>query len=117
MNLRKWWYNNRRGIQDIVIGFNRIMVRLADSGIRLMIIGIIINAVSTHFYPEFPERFPILYQWFDGWLQFGEFVFKGALGTIYSIFTGNIKEFFPKYQEAFWDLWNQAMHWLSTITF
>lgn len=73
-------------IRKLELGFRRLergLDRVSRNVIRLMIIGIILNIVAS-LYPEFSERFPIIYGWFDGWLQFGEFEVKAGLGCIYS---------------------------------
>lgn len=66
-----WWSNN---YQQIDVKVKRWAKKL-DSGFekfakivsRLIIIGVILNIVASYFYPEFPERFPIIY----GWLMVG----------------------------------------------
>lgn len=116
-SLRDWWHNNRYNVIYAFDSFVRGIDRIAANILRLMIIGVIINVVASHFYPEFPERFPVIYGWFDGWLQFGEFLFKTALGGIYSFFTGNWNEFLPECQAEIEVLCKQFLNWLSTLTF
>ena len=112
-NLRNWWNNNHK---NIIPAIDRGITRIGNNIVRLMAIGIILNIVSV-IYPEFPERFPVIYSWFDGWLQLGEFAIKGSLGIIYSFFTGNLAEFWGEYTSEFNALWQQFVTWLSSLHF
>ena len=119
--IKTWWSNNHepveQNVEQSVRRLGRGFNRLARNITRLMIIGVILNIVASYFYPEFPERFTIIYGWFDGWLQFGEFAVKAALGGIYSLFTGQWSEFWAEYNEAFQELLQQFTNWLSNIHF
>lgn len=84
---------------------------------RYIVIGIILNIVAAYFYPELPKRIPIIFGWFDGWMQFGEFAVKLALGFINAFFHGNAIEFFGDVGEQFQVMWTQFVNWLSTIHF
>lgn len=116
-----WWSNNYQQIKVKV----KQWAKKLDSGFekfakivnRLIIIGVILNIVASYFCPEFPERFPIIYGWFDGWLQLGEFAFKATLNGIYALFTGHWSEFWTKYNLAFQQLLQQFINWLSNIHF
>ncbi len=119
--LRTWWNNNHRSFErDITNGLINFLAginRIGDNVIRLIIIGIIVNIIANYFWPEFPERFPVIYGWFDGWLQFGEFAVKAALGGVYSFFTGQWSEFWTEYSNEFHALLQQLGNWLSTLRF
>lgn len=119
-NIKNWWINNHLQIkQDLERSIRRLdhwFDRLVANTVRLMIIGVIINLV-TSFYPDFKNRFPAIYGWFDGWLQFGEFVSRAALSGIYSFFTGNWTEFWTEYNEAFQELLHQFTNWIGNIHF
>ena len=119
--IRTWWNNNHEQVeQNVEQGGRRLdrgFNRLARNITRLMIIGVILNVVARYFYPDFPERFPAIYGWFDGWLQLGEFAVKAALSGIYSLFTGRWSEFWAEYNEAFQELLQQFTNWLGTLHF
>ena len=116
-NIRNWWYNHRTDVELAVLDFWEGFDRISHNITRFMVIGVILNIVVSKLYPEFSQRFPVIYGWFDGWLQLGEFVLKGALGGIYSFFTGNFNEFWTKYDLAFQELLHQFSSWLSTLSF
>lgn len=119
--IRTWWSNNHeqveenveQGVRRLIRGFDRVARNIT----RLMIIGVILNVVASYFYPDFPERFPVIYGWYAGWLQFGEFAVKAGLNGIYSFFTGHRSEFWNEYNEAFQELLQQFTNWLNTIHF
>lgn len=111
--MRNWWNNNHN---KIIPALDRGITRIGNNIVRLAAIGIILNLVSV-FYPELPERFPVIYDWFDGWLQLCEFALKGSLGFIYSLFTGDVVEFWAEYTDAFKTLWQQFVDWLSSLHF
>lgn len=116
-NVRNWWNTIRQDLRESFRRLARFFDRLARGTFRMMAIGVILNVVASYFYPAFPEKFPILYAWFNGWLQLGEFLFKVGLGSLYSIFTGNFGEFWVEYGEALKELVAQFTQWLATIHF
>lgn len=95
----------------------RVMRDLGRNIVRLVTLGVLVNIVATSFYPEFPERFPVIYGWFDGWAQFGEFAVRAVLGGGYAFFTGNWNSFWAEYATAFHELLHQFTQWLATIHF
>ena len=119
--IRTWWDNNYYQVeQNVVDGVGRFcdgVENLARNIVRWMIIGIILNVIAKYFYPDFPERFPTIYGWFDGCIEFGEFMFKVALRGIYSIFTGHWSEFWTDYTETVQNLLQQFTNWITTIHF
>lgn len=112
-----YWTTRNITMHDVIDGVSDFIDRICSNCVRLMVIGIILNIVSAHFYPEFAERFPILYGWFDGWLQLGEFAIKAALGTINAIFTGTWSDFYASYNVAFQEMWAQFVNWVGQIHF
>lgn len=112
--IRTWWNNNHNNIVPTLV---RGIDRIVNNIVRLIVIGIILNVVSAYFYPDFPERFPTIYAWFDGWVQLGEFAIKASLSFIYSFFTGNLTEFWTEYTDAFNTLWQQFTTWLGSLHF
>ena len=119
--IRTWWNTNHANIeQDVIEGTRRIgrgMDRISRNIGRLILMGVIINVISNYFYPEFATRFPIIYGWFDGWLQLGEIALKAGLGGIYAFFTGNFSEFWSEYSSAVNEAIQQFVNWLSMIHF
>jgi hypothetical protein len=120
-NVRNWWNNNHQQVQqDARQAFRRLdrwFGRLGRNIFRLMVIGVILNVIASYLYPEFPKRFPIIYGYFDGWLQFGEFAIKAALGGLYAFFTGNFSKFWAEYNAAFHELLHQFTQWMAMIHF
>ena len=119
--IRTWWNNNHTNIEHDVEQETRRFVRginrIADNIARLIIIGVIINVIASYFYPEFLERFPVIYGWFDGWLQLGEFAVKAGFAGIYALFTGHWSEFWAEYSSATTELIQQFVNWLGTLHF
>lgn len=119
--IRTWWNNNHATIeQDLLEGTRRLgrgLNRISRNIGRLIFMGVIINIIASYFYPEFPERFPIIYGWFDGWLQLGELALKAGFGSIYAFFTGNFSEFWTEYSSAVNEAIQQFVNWLSLIHF
>ena len=119
--LKNWWNNNyatvRQEVADETRRAFRRIDRIAGNISRLILMGVIVNVIASYFYPEFPERFPIIYGWFDGWLQLGELALKAALGGTYAFFTGNFGEFWAEYSNAANEAIQQFYNWLSLIHF
>ena len=119
--IRTWWANNHTAIeQNVVEGTRRLgrrMDRITQNIGRLILMGVIINVIASYFYPEFPTRFPIIYGWFDGWLQLGELALKAGLGGIYAFCTGNFSKFWTDYSNAVNEAIQQFYNWLSLIHF
>ena len=119
--LRNWWNNNHALVrQEVAEGTRRAfrrIDRIAGNIGRLILMGVIINVIASYFYPEFPERFPTIYGWFDGWLQLGELALKAGIGGTYAFFTGNFGEFWAEYSKAVNEAIQQFYNWLSLIHF
>ncbi len=116
-NINDRFANVFRLLRNMLSWFVDLLDWLSINIMRFAMIGILLNIISSNFYPEFPSRFPIIYGWFDGWLQFLEFGAKAAVGTVYSFFTGNLSEFWPEYTASFDSLKYQFVTWLSLIHF
>lgn len=104
-------------IRRVLIGLWNFFDRIGTGIIRCMIIGLILNIVAKNFYPELTERFPIIYGWFDGCMQLGEFAVKSALGWLYALFHGEGSNFYHEISTNFEELLNQFATWLSMIHF
>ena len=119
--LRNWWNNNHAAVrQEVADGTRRAfrrMDRISGNIGRLILMGVIVNVIASYFYPEFPERFPIIYGWFDGWLQLGKLSLKAGIGSTYAFFTGNFDEYWAEYSNAVNEAIQQFYNWLSLIHF
>ncbi len=93
--------------------------RLSRGIVRCAVIGLILNVIVAYFYPELPEKIPVIYGWYDGWLQFVEFTFKAALGYInaFSHGTDEALKFLGELSNECQNGWMQFVNWLSTIHF
>ena len=58
-------------LEMLVRGMAHSFNRLARNIGRLMIVGIILSIVAGYFCPDFADKYPVIYGWFTGWLQFG----------------------------------------------
>ena len=89
---KKWWQENkttkRNGCINILTDVNTIIEKFGRFTAKMMFIGIILNIIAAC-HPGFTLRFPTIYGWFDGWLQFGEFVIKTTLKGLYSVFSNH----------------------------
>lgn len=102
---------------DLLKKLNPIVNRLIKSIVRMITIGVICNIIASSLWPEFPEEHPAIFGWFDGWLQFGEFVYKSFFKGIYAIFIGNFKGFRIEFANEVKELFHQFVNWLSTLKF
>lgn len=116
----EWFSDNIPAIVETMRAVSQRVVRALDRlvgcVVRLAIIGVIANVV-VHFCPEFGQRFPVIYGWFDGWTQFVEFAVKGALAGINALFRGNFNEFYVQYHNATGEILSQFANWLNSIHF
>ena len=118
------WWNSKgsseaqniwRKIRNVARRGERALIRISRRIVRLMVIGFIINIVTNYFYPEFSTRFPVIYSWFDGWLQLGEFAVKGGIKLVYSVFTGNFSSFYSSYTAEYHEMVQRFISWLANI--
>ncbi len=107
---------HRDAIED---GFHwfRAMARRVARFIWLMAaVGLLLNVVATY-VPEFTERFPVLYAWFDGWLQVAEFVVRTGVTAINALFTGHWMRTASEFSGALAEGVSQFVEWLGTVRF
>ena len=91
--------------------------RLSHGILRGLIIAIILNVITSYFWPELPETIPTIYEFFNGFLTVGEFLYKTALGGIAAIFNGTFFEFGDTVMVEIGEMWNAFCTWISTIGF
>ena len=85
--------------------------------LRGLIIGIALNIIASYFWPELPETIPTIYEFFNGFVTFTEFMYKAALGGIAALFSGNFMEFGNTMMVELGELWNAFTAWISAISF
>lgn len=91
--------------------------RLSRGILRGLIIAIVLNIITSYFWPELPETIPTIYEFFNGFLTVGEFLYKSALGGIAALFNGTFFEFSDAMMAEIGEMWNAFCTWISTIGF
>ena len=109
--------NTKKNERHTVDYFMYFFDRLGSGIVRCATIGIILNIVVAYFYPELPERIPIIFGWYDGCMQLAEFSMKSALGMINAFFHGEAIGFYGEVREQLQVMWAQFVNWLSAIHF
>lgn len=104
-------------LSNIASAIAKFAELIGNAIFRGIVIGIILNVVAAYFYPELPERIPVIFGFYDGFMQFGEFAVKYALGFVNAFFNGNAIEFYGEINTQFQAMWIQFLNWLSTIHF
>lgn len=97
-------------VNRVAHGINRI----GRAFMRLMAIGLILCVVAS-LCPGFEEKYPVLFGWYTGFLELGEFAVRSALKFIYSLFTGDVVDFWQTYQGEASDLEEGFLEWLRNI--
>ncbi len=90
------------------------IARMITSGI---IIAIALNVITANFWPELPDTIPTIYEFFNGFLVLGEYLFKVAIGGLASIFNGSFFEFSAMNSEEISAMWNAFWNWANGIKF
>lgn len=113
------WRKCQRTIKQTVLFVWKVVKNTVKKFIKIDIMffvaGIIINAIICKIFPKFPEGFPVLYGWFNGWVQFNLFVIKSVVNGMYSIFTGDWKEFWEQLTKTFREMIAQFVSWVNNI--
>lgn len=91
--------------------------RLGRGILRGLIIAIVLNVITRFFWPELPETIPTIYEFFNGFLTVGEFLYKTALGGIAAIFNGTFVEFGDAMMVEIGEMWSAFCTWISSIGF
>ncbi len=82
-----------------------------------IVVAIILNVITKHFWPELPTKIPTVYGFFNGFLTLTEFFYKTALGGIAAIFNGTFSEFSLGVGAEIKEMWNAFCTWMSSIKF
>ena len=97
--------------------FNRKLDALCKSLLFGIVVAIILNVITKHFWPELPTKIPTVYGFFNGFLTLAEFFYKTALGGIAALFTGTFSEFSLGVRAEILEMWNAFCTWMSSIHF
>lgn len=113
--IKAQWKKQDEKINTILKMIDHILQKLIRFILKMVIFGIICNIIASSFWPEFPKEHPAIFGWFDGWLQFGEYVYRALFKGIYAILTGNFKGFKIEFVEEFKELFKQFVNWISML--
>ena len=102
-------------IKQVLYFIWKVIKKLVKIDIIFLIIGIIINSIICKIFPKFPGGFPVLYGWFDGWVQFNLFIVKSFVNGIYSISEGNWSGFRLEFHQKFHEMVIQFVKWVNNI--
>ena len=91
--------------------------RLFRGFTRGLIIAIILNILAHFFWTDLPVTIPTIYEFFNGFLTVGEFIYKSALGGIAAIFNGNYLEFADSMMVEIGEMLEAFCAWISSIGF
>lgn len=93
----------------------KVIKKLVKIDIVFLIIGIIINSIICKIFHKFPDNFPIIYGWFDGWVQFNLFIVKSFVNGVYAISEGNWSEYRYEFHNTFHKMVIQFVEWVNNI--
>lgn len=86
---------------------------------RLVVIAFLVSILG-HYCPEVASKFPVVFQFFNGVIEFFNFILITTLKGIKALCTLNFREFNLLSSEVsrnFWILLSQFSNWISQITF
>lgn len=102
-------------IKTVLYFIWKVIKKLVKIDITFFIIGIIINSIICKIFNKFPDNFPVVYGWFDGWVQFNLFIVKSFVNGVYAISKGNWKEFHLEFHQIFHKMIIQFVEWVNNI--
>ncbi len=123
-NLNGFWTKNKRSILNFVMKYIKVIcnlmkkfiVKFIKIAMILAVIGVVINVlVERGLLAKFPENWPVVYQWFNGWENLVKFGIKTIVNGIYSIFTGKWREFHTENKKEIIQLINSFINWINAI--
>lgn len=123
-NLNGFWTKNKRSILNFVMKYIKVIcnlmkkfiVKFIKIAMILAVIGVVINVlVERGLLAKFPENWPVVYQWFNGWETLVKFGIKTIVNGIYSIFTGKWREFHTENKKEIIQLINSFINWINAI--
>ena len=85
--------------------------------LRMAIIIAILLNVATYFWPALPTKIPMIYNFFQFFLDIGEVMLKLLLGIIPSIFKWNMLEFLQSAGNEIIEILKAFWTMVSTIRF
>ena len=123
-NINGFWTKNKRSILNFVMKYIKVIcnlmkkfiVKFIKIAMILAVIGVVINVlVERGLLAKFPENWPVVYQWFNGWETLVKFGIKTIVNGIYSIFTGKWREFHTENKKEIIQLINSFINWINAI--
>lgn len=118
VNKIKAWFTTKSQkitLEDLCQRLEKAIVRFARLVGKMFIMGIILNIIASSFWPELPEKCPVIFGWFNGWVQLVEFLYETLLKGIYAFFTGEFAEFRQEVVQTGSELFNQFLSWLASL--
>ena len=123
-NVNGFWTKNKRSILNFVMKYIKVIcnlmkkfiVKFIKIALILAVIGVVINVlVERGLLAKFPENWPVVYQWFNGWVTLVKVGIKTIVNGIYSIFTGEWREFHTENKKEIIQLINSFINWINAI--
>ena len=123
-NVNGFWTKNKRSILNFVMKYIKVIcnlmkkfiVKFIKISMILAVIGVVINVlVERGLLAKFPENWPVVYQWFNGWETLVKFGIKTIVNGVYSIFTGEWRKFHLENKKEIIQLINQFINWINAI--
>ena len=114
VRVMNWIDEHREELNEMEQRFWSRFDRIAMYIVRLAMIGLVLHIVSC-FAPEIAEKCPVLYGWFTGAEKLLEFLMKTCVKGVYSIFTGQYRQFCDEWWTDVHQLWNMFCDWIQSI--
>ena len=114
--IHTWLSNHSDDIQAFSVAFTHRLRRLARNITRLMIAGILLYIVES-LCPGFAKKYPVIFSWYTGWLQFCEFAISAVFQFLRTLFTGNWSDFRAEYFTAYHLYLDQFLNWVYSLHF
>ena len=79
-------------------------------------IGVLLAKIGEK-EPALPEKWPVLWAYFEGWTTAIEFAMKEIFSFVGALLEGRLWTWYPAYVKAFVELVSQFVRWLTSLTF
>ncbi len=106
-------------LNDAYLIIDQRLNNLCRNFTRLVVIAFLVSILG-HYCPEVASKFPVIFQFFNGVIEFFNFILITTLKGIKALCTLNFREFNLLSSEVsrnFWILLSQFSNWVSNITF
>lgn len=100
--------------------FVHIMERIFGFLVRLTVMAIILNAIASSFWPELPDKMPVIYGFCNGGLQAIEYCYRLTFGFLGKLFSGDfeaLREHFTQAGPEMTRLLGQVVDWMASLHF